>query len=533
MKVFEREAFFIRKEDIKGREARQELIDAYTFRFYEEKACDKCEYQPERHVEGVCDNCAAYQGGARLAENVKINEKAYIRFPVGDRKGLVRNLRRAGVLTDVQLPTWINRHPDHEVTRFKRPIKFNGTWRGPYQKEAHDAFIAAKKGVIKAPPRSGKTVIGSAITCTLGLKTLIVTVQAEWLKGFYETFCGSASQPALTNAIGSGVTAAERRAFWKSGKKRASVGFCKTLEDFQRHDVCLATVQSLYSENGLRLLKKLKNMFSVVIVDEVHTSAAPKFSQVLAALNAEYILGLSGTPTRKDQRHAIMHQLIGPIVFKAEVERLKPTVRLVRTDYVDHNKKAQWVNMVTKLENDKKRIKLIAQWAIKDVEQGHMVIIPLTRVKAIDKIVEQINKLAGKKLAHPFYGNVKGEERENLIQAARSYKVKILVGGAKLVSTGVNIPRASAIYDVAMSSNLENCEQRVSRVLTPYEDKPPPMLRIFLDDTNARRACLRNEWWGCIWKVFKPTISNPDLVTLKAYLSGKSASKAKELSIEL
>lgn len=531
MKVIEREAFFIRREQIVP-SARDDLIQAYTYRFYDDKACEKCEYRPERHVEGVCDVCAAYEGGAQLAEHVKIKDKRYMRFPIGDKKNLVRQLRKSGALSDVQVPKWVNRHPDHEVTRFRKPIKFTGQWRGPYQKEAHDKFIELKKGVIKAPPRSGKTVIGSAIACTLGLKTLIVTVQSEWLKGFYETFCGSKSQPALTTAIGSGVKAAERRAFWKSGKKRANVGFCKTLEDFQRHDICLATVQSLYSEAGLKMLRKLRDMFSVIIVDEVHTSAAPKFSMILAALNAEYILGLSGTPTRKDHRHAIMHQLIGPILYEAKVERLKPQVRLVRTDYVDNNKKAQWPNMVTKMEGDKARLKLIAKWALKDMKDGHMVIIPLTRIKAVENLVKLINKMADRKVAEAFFGSVKGDTREDLIQAARKYKVKILVGNAKLVSTGINIPRASAIYDVALSSNVENCEQRVSRVLTPYDGKPPPLLRIFIDEMSARRACLRNEWWQCIWPKFKPKISDVDLTTLKNYLSGKK-NGAKELKLEL
>lgn len=531
MRVIEREAFFIRRADITP-SARTELLDAYTYRFYDDRACDKCEYQPERHVPGICDNCAAYEGGARLAENVTIGEKRYMRFPVGDKKNLVRQLRRAGALTDVQVPTWVDRHPDHQVTKFKTKIKFTGTWRAPYQKEAHDAFIAAKRGVIKSPPRTGKTVMGSAISCTLGLKTLIVTVQKEWLKGFYETYCGSASQIPLTTAVGSGLTKAEQRAYWKSGKTRASVGFCSTLQDFERHDICLATVQSLYSEQGLRMLRKMRSMFSVIIVDEVHTSAAPKFSSILAKLNAEYVLGLSGTPTRKDSRHVIMHQLIGPIVYTAKVKLLTPSVRLTRTEYVDTNKKSLWVNMVTKMENDKKRLRLIAKWALKDMADGHMVIIPLTRVKAIANLVAEINKQAGSKVAEAFYGSVKGEDREDLIQAARKYKLKILVGNSKLVSVGVNIPRASCLYEVALSSNKENCEQRIARVLTEYADKPNPLVRIFLDEMQARRACLRNEWWQCIWPKFRPKISEVDLITLKGYMSGKK-NEARQMKIEL
>jgi hypothetical protein len=132
-----------------------------------------------------------------------------------------------------------------------------------------------------------------------------------------------------------------------------------------------------------------------------------------------------------------------------------------------------------------------------------------------------INKIAGKRMAHPFWGGLKKDKRKQLIQDARTYKARILVGNSKLVSVGTNIPRASMIYDVAMSANIENCEQRVARVLTPYEDKPPPGLRIFLDDFNVRRNCLAKEWWGCIRPKFKPIISEVDEKILASYFKDK------------
>ncbi len=40
---------------------------------------------------------------------------------------------------------------------------------------------------------------------------------------------------------------------------------------------------------------------------------------------------------------------------------------------------------------------------------------------------------------------------------------------------------------------------------------------------NVRKRCLATEWWQCISPVFKPIISDKDLVILKNYLSSKDS----------
>ncbi len=354
------------------------------------------------------------------------------------------------------------------------------------------------------------TVIFSAACCKIGKKTMILASQREWLIGFRETFIGSKTQPALSNC------------------KPSQIGFARKYEDFLKYDICLVTVQTFYSEAGQKLLQKIKSMFHMVGVDEIHTGAAPKYAKVLSELNCERKIGLSGTPNRKDGRFVIMRNLIGPNIYEAKVARLRPRVRLVRTEYSQTSKgQVLWTRLVSGLERNPKRLKLIAQWAIRDAKNGHMVLIPFSQVAPIKALVMAINKLAGKRIAYPFWGGLTGKGKDGrslrdiYIEAARNYKIKILVGNIKLLSTGTNIPRASAIYEVALSSNLENVEQRVSRVLTPYDGKPEPIVRIFLDDMNVRRRCMQNEFWNAINPLFKPIISEVDMETLKGYFSNK------------
>lgn len=499
LRIVAREAFFIKKKCLKADDTNK-LIDANTFFFFEEKACEPCEWYQDRlasetRLSEACPNCAAFKGGVSLAKELKIGSNNYLSLPGGDRAGM----------EDILKGYDLSYSSKRKVNPFKRPIKFTGTLK-PFQEDAVEAITRKKYGVVKAPPRSGKTVLSSAAVCRIGMKTIILAAQREWLDGFYETFCGSKTQKALTNA------------------RPNQVGFAKKLADFEKYDVCLVTYQTFRSEKGRKLLAQIRDMFTVCVIDEIHMGAATNFAVCISRLNVRYRIGLSGTPSRKDMRYIISASLVGPIIYDAKVQRLRPTVRLVRTQYVRNYKgRVLWTTMVSSLEKDPKRLKLIAEWALKDAKDGHMVLIPMAQVTPIKALCLAINRLAGKRVAHPFYGSVPRNTRKKIIEDARNYKVRIIVGNTKLISTGINIPRASAIYDCSMSSNQENCEQRLSRILTPWDDKPPPLLRIFMDDMNVRRRCLNSEWWGTVSPKFKPIISDKDLVILKGYLSQKDS----------
>lgn len=530
VKAYEREAFYVPLKQI-PKAAREEILEDFTFRFYNEKACEDCEWRPERHSD-VCDNCNEYKGGALLAKTVKLGEKKYMSFPIGNRPAMVKSLRNHGILKKKEEPKFINRQPLADDNEFRKPIKFKFKNLHDYQVEALQAMLEGKKGVLKSPPRTGKTVMSSALICTVGGKAMIMASQRDWLLGFYETFCGSDTQKPWTDASGSGADTEDQKWWRKSGRPRRRVGFCKTLEDFQKHDVCLVTYQTFINAKGRKLLKKVRDMFTTLVVDEVHTGAADKYAIVISSINAEYKIGLSGTPSRKDGRFVLMRNLMGPVLYESKVEVLQPVVQLTRTEFVYSQKQFQWPNMVTKLECDPKRLMLIAKTSIKDVKAGHMVLIPMVRVKAIKALVMTINRLRGKDIAEAFVGQgMTKNQRKDAVLNARKYKVKVLVGNSKLLSTGINIPRASAIYEVTPSSNKENAEQRVARILTPYEDKPPPLLRLFLDDMGVRRSCYRVEWWGTIWPKFRPKISAADNETWKNYLAGKDKGANKKMEL--
>lgn len=222
-------------------------------------------------------------------------------------------------------------------------------------------------------------------------------------------------------------------------------------------------------------------------------------------------------------KEILFENIIGPVFHTMETKRMVPEVRLTRTGFSRTVRKGvvPWARLVSGLENDKKRIKKIAKQAIADVEAGHLVLIPVAQIRPIKKIVDQINKLAGKRLAYSFTGSLKKDKRDLYIQKARSYKIKVLVGTQKILSVGINIPRASCLYECVMSANLQNAEQRMARVLTPMEGKPRPIIRYFLDECSVRKSCMRNEFYRVLMPIFKPIISAKDREMIEYYFKAK------------
>ena len=238
-KVVKREAVYISLDEMKIA-LRKKMQEALTFSFFaKEKVCQECEWYAER-INDVCELCANFKGQYKLAPVVKVGEGKYLKVPRGSHKKMLRYLDNHNI--DYRV---LDKSPETKI----KPFRFTGEFRNG-QEEAIDAMLRRKRGVLCAPPRSGKTVMGTALTAKLQVKTLILASQRDWLMGFHESFVGSKTQDPLTTL------------------KPSRIKLCKTLQDFRDHDVCLATVQTFYSPGGEQLLAKLRDMFSLILIDE-------------------------------------------------------------------------------------------------------------------------------------------------------------------------------------------------------------------------------------------------------------------------
>jgi len=486
MKVYCRDALYIPIKKVTDEQ--YEKVEKHFERevFKDEKTCEKCDYYSER-VCDVCENCPNYEGKVKMHSIVeRANGKKFLRLPFGARERVCKIFGGRIEFED--------RNPDVPM---QKPIKFLGTLR-PDQEAAVKKMSKAEFGVLKSPPRSGKTVMGAYFVCKKKQKTLILASQKDWLDNFYETFAGSDTQEPLTTI------------------KKKRIGFPKTLADFEKLDVCLVTYQKFLSKKGKKLLQDVSKMFGVVLIDEVQAVGSKEFAAVVGKIHARHLIGLSGTPQRKDGKEYIIYSLLGPIFYENKVEKLRPRLDYVHTG-VSGKMPQSWPCMVNKIEKDPKRLKLIAQTAIEDVKAKHLVFIPFSRVEVIRVLTKAINQMYGKKIARAFYGGISKDARIKLVQDARNYRVKVVVGNTRLLSTGINIPRASMLYQVTPSANLPRAEQRFARILTPYDGKPDPVIKYFLDDVDVVRGCMRKEHWQCLVPQFRPKMTGHVKETLDAY----------------
>lgn len=497
IKIFRANAYYIPIDSIDKR-TQKRLINKFTYRFYEERACTKCDNLPDRHND-TCDACPSFKSTVQTAKEEVIKERRYLSVPRGGKD------RMLDILEDLGYEHISIKRKAPEPTPFRRSIKFTGELYD-YQEDPIKTCIRDRLGILKSAPRTGKTVMGAAIVCRVGMKTLILAHQHEWLVQFRETFIGSDTQKAFTNA------------------RPNQVAICKTLEDFQTTDVCLATFATFMSDKGKALLRKIRSFFTTIIVDECQGVPAKETSRVMAVLNFHILIGLSGTPARKKSEEWILaDDLIGPILCETKVDRLRPRVEILPTtkkEFKATNSQAGFTYLMARLEADTPRRQVIIRDIIKRAKAGHLVMVPLTRVNSILRWTREINQEAERAgFALPFFGGLRKDQRAKVVQAARNYECRVVVGNISLLSTGLNIPRASCLYEVGVNSNIPKAGQRYSRILTPHEGKPAPQIVFTLDNCDLMRKCRMNEFWNCLIKDFDPIIDPQVKSELLSYFS--------------
>jgi superfamily II DNA or RNA helicase len=444
-----------------SREARARRY--FSIKLYDEKKCDKCEYRPERHS-AVCEECPvdAYEGEYKLWDKKERDGELKIGLPIG-KPSLIKK-----VVGDQKLKIKERR----AEPAMRHALKFTGKLWDPQRKPVR-RMLKKKRGILQAPPRAGKTVMGTAIMCKLGLKTMILAKQYDWLKQFHETICG------VKNKDGS----------WKEEPQtninevqerlgRKIIGFCRTVEDVLKYDICLCTYQTFITKGGKKKLKKIRDLFGLVIIDECDNVPADNYLRVVSNLSPRYMVGLTATPERKDMRHLLAEIVLGTVKAVAKVETMVPRVEFVETGVSTSYNYRMWTSAINYLTKHKERNKLIVKHACRDIKAGRSIVIPVERNAHVKELVATINRKLGKVLVGGFDGKMSKDQRDRNRDMAKKGKLKGIVGIRKMVQRGINVPRWDTLYVAFPISNPPNFQQETSRIRTMMDGKPQPIIKI-------------------------------------------------------
>ncbi len=350
-------------------------------------------------------------------------------------------------------------------------INHNIVLRDEIQRSMISHLLTTDRGIIQAPPASGKTAVCIYAVAERKKKTFVLvhkdSLADQWKGPGIEKKSGFLD---FTDLKENDIARLTSSTFEKDLKK----------------PIIICTAQmflSLLKRHRLEFLTTLKDAnIGIFIADEVHTSVgAPQFSECSIHIPARVIVGLSATPYRFDGNEDIIRYHLGE-VFIPEGERkilpAKVTIILMNfgipaksKGYIYWGGEFQRSRYLTQLKKADKMINVCKTLLTKFTSEDRDIIFMSERVKFIDELYDWLpydNK-------SKFYKSSKLEELE--------YKVTFSTPGK--IRDGVDAPKKDCLI---LTSPISNIEQMIGRIERPLPGKKQLIIVDMVDIAFPRIA---------------------------------------------
>lgn len=319
-------------------------------------------------------------------------------------------------------------------------------------------------GTIKAPIRSGKTITAALLIERFKVRALFVVPSKHLAIQSREVLCR-----VLQTHVG------------LIGLGERSVG----------EIVTVATAQSLSSlESAER--KKLRGVFGLVIVDEVHHMTGKEWNKGIASLSPRYRIGLSATAyfgaTSEIERGILQAlALCGDVVVDVPIDEMIRAGYLVAPKIFLHEVKSpKWRGRYSPamleaciVKNDG-RNSSIAALAKRHFDAGQ-------RVLVIARLLDHIEELACylRALGVPVETCIGETKDRKRIVASLLNAEKVVI--SNVLGEGVDLPELEVVIIAGGGSDPKDTMQRL-RCLTACEGKVEAIVHDFFDNTSRYLA---------------------------------------------
>ena len=320
-----------------------------------------------------------------------------------------------------------------------------------FQAEAVEAFLAAGRGVVDLPPRSGKTRIGIAIAVRLGLPMLWVAPGVGIAKQTEAAFAEFLGDQVLSVTGGRQSSKRERRLL--------------------HTQVWIATPKTAAKLPGIKSRR-------VLVIDEFHHAAAKTWQAVsTAAVGCWWRLGLTGTHFRADGRDMEMQGVLGRSVYQQSVEsmvgigRLVPArIAMIRVRGAEAKGRSYYKDGVV---NHAQRNALIAWVGQHLVHRGKRVLVLAKEVQHTRMLADQI----------PGAVAVDGGDNDAVDRALADLEAGRVpcVVGTSVIGEGRDVPGADALVYACAGRSRVKVTQDYFRVLTASPGKSVGLIVDFAD----------------------------------------------------
>ena len=330
-----------------------------------------------------------------------------------------------------------------------------------YQESLINKALRKKRGVIKAPTGSGKTLIMAGIIKALeGKKMLLLFNAKQLITQTYEF---------LTKTCGI-----------------KNVGICYG-EGYEYGDIMLSTVQSIE-----KVLDTHGKEVEVLMVDECHEFCNGKITlpAIQSFPNATYRLGFTATPPSERIPAYNLEGALGTIIEEVNTAELvdkgklsKPIIQIIeRTYFTSGIDESMTYDEVydTYIVNNQQRNNIIKEIVngIKEKQRRPRILI-LTKSLSHGRILEQILR--------PFVWcrflegvNTIGERYESISRFRQHPEASVLIG-TRILQTGVNIEEITHLINARSLKGQIATLQALGRALRKHKTKDQAYIYDFLD----------------------------------------------------
>jgi len=361
----------------------------------------------------------------------------------------------------------------------------------PYQSEALAAWQAAQRcGVIVLPTGAGKSLVAHLALMATQRPALVVVPTIDLLQQW-------ASQ--LEAAFGQSV------GMLGGGSKEV-----------------LPLTVSTY-DSAAMLMEFIGHRFGLLIVDECHHLPGATYRQIATLSLAPFRLGLTATPERTDGGEALLYDLLGPLVFRRDIDELEGKVLapyrteclqlalapdeeaeyrrcyetyigFVRQQGISFNQPQGWAQFIGQCARSpagreafqaylaQKRIartsraKFATLWELLRRHLGERVLI----FTADNDTAYAI----GQRFCLPVLTHhTKARERKQFLDAFRRGDYPVLVT-SRVLNEGIDVPEASVGVVVSGTGSIREHVQRLGRILRPARGKQATLYELVSQGTS-------------------------------------------------
>ena len=354
-------------------------------------------------------------------------------------------------------------------------VHFNGKLRGN-QKDAVMLLSAKNTGVLSATTAFGKTVAAIGLIAKLGINTLVLvhtkTLLNQWVREL-EKFLIIETMP-------------EENVGRRRKKPSSPIGTLSSTGNKLHGIIDVALMQSCIAENEAKSFVK---DYGMVIVDECHHVSAVSFEQVLKAVNARHVYGLTATPTRQDGHQPIIFMQCGPIRYTADAKAQMQSQnfgRLLVPRYTPFqlvsDESFSYARAEKQLAEDEFRNLFIIKDVVEALKEGRSPIILTNRTAHVETLAKLLKPHCPNVIT--LVGSHKNKDKRLTMEQLQSISTSekmVIVATGKYVGEGFDYARLDTLFLVSPVAGKNIVTQYAGRLHREFESKQDVQIYDYID----------------------------------------------------